>query len=507
MIVLVDFGGQTAHLISRRVRELGVNCLIVTPEESLKKISERESKGIIFSGGPASVYDEDSPTIDKKIFKLGIPILGICYGEQLICQLLGGAVKAGFNKEFGPVELKISESRNLLEGVPSGITVWMSHGDEVVKIPDGFETLAKTKTIPHAVVENNERQIYGIQFHPEVVHTEFGMEILENFLKICHLHPKRGEINQTFVLDIISDIKDSVGEEKVICALSGGVDSSVAAVLVHKASGKNLTCFYIDSGLMRDGETDSLKKIFAKKFKMNIQIIDAKDEFLKPLKGILDPEEKRKMIGKTFIEVFEKQAKKIGAKFLVQGTIYPDVIESAGTKHAQVIKSHHNVGGLPEKMALALVEPLRNFYKDEVRKIGEILGLPKQILNRQPFPGPGLAIRIIGSVTDKKIAILRKADKILQEELEKTKLGEKLWQVFAIFTGIKTTGVRGDQRAYGETIAIRAIEAKDAMSANFARLPYDLLDKISTRIVNEVQEVNRVVYDITNKPPSTMEWE
>ncbi len=511
MIILIDFGSQTAHLIARRIRELGVGCEIVVPSEAAETIKQKKPEGIIFSGGPASVYEDDSPTIEKEIFELGIPILGICYGQQLMCQLLGGEVKPGFKKEYGPavlesVDQRIGES-GLFHGIPSGITVWMSHGDEVVKIPAGFQTFAVTKTIPHAVIENKDKKIYGIQFHPEVVHTEFGTEILENFIKICGLTPKRSEINEEFVKNIIEDVKDSVGGEKAICALSGGVDSSVAALLVFKAIGRNLTSLYIDSGLMREGETDALRQVFSKHYDMNIKVIDAKEEFLKNLKEVTDPEQKRKIIGKIFIEVFEKAAKENGAKFLVQGTIYPDVIESAGTKHAKVIKSHHNVGGLPENMNLVLIEPLRNFYKDEVRKIGKVLGLPEEIINRQPFPGPGLAVRIIGDVTEKKLEILRKADKIIQEEIGKTEWSEKLWQVFAVFTGVKTTGVRGDERAYGETIAIRAIEAQDAMSANFAKLPYELLEKISTRIVNEVKEVNRVVYDITNKPPATMEWE
>lgn len=516
MIILVDFGSQTTHLISRRIRELGVDVVIVNPEEVMKKMdsgfhqNDRGVDGIIFSGGPASVYEKDTPTIDPKIFELGIPILGICYGQQLMSHLLGGEVKAGFKKEYGPAELRLQETGDrgqLMKDIPDGITVWMSHGDEVVKIPQGFETIASTKTIPHAVIENKNKKIYGIQFHPEVVHTEFGTEILENFLKICGLIPKRSEIDEEFVKNIIRDIKDSVGSEKAICALSGGVDSSVAAVLVYRAIGRNLISCYIDSGLMRDNETDTLRQVFKKHYDMDIQIIDAKKEFLKGLKGFTDPEEKRKLIGRVFIEVFENIAKKSGAKFLVQGTIYPDVIESAGTKHAQIIKSHHNVGALPKKMNLVLIEPLRNFYKDEVRKIGKLLGLPDEIINRQPFPGPGLAVRIIGDVTEKKLEILRKADKIIQEEIEKTEFQKKLWQIFAVFTGIKTTGVRGDERAYGETIAIRAIEAQDAMSANFAKLPFELLEKISTRIVNEVREVNRVVYDITNKPPATMEWE
>ena len=505
MIVLVDFGGQTAHLISRRIRELGSDVLIVTPEEALEKIQNKKVDGIILSGGPASVYEKNAPTVDKKIFNLNIPILGICYGEQLIAHLLDGEVKLESKKEYGPAVLtrvNIDESQ-LLKGLPGVSNVWMSHGDEVVRVPNGFETYAKTETIPHAVVENKNKKIFGIQFHPEVIHTEFGTEVLENFLKICGLTPKKSEINAEFVESLIKDIKDSIGNEKAICALSGGVDSSVAALLVHKAIGKNLTSVYVDSGLMREGETEILKKVFKDHNNLNVDIVDAKDNFLKALKGATDPEQKRKLIGRVFIEVFEKEAKKVGAKFLVQGTIYPDVIESAGSKHAQKIKSHHNVGGLPEDMNLVLIEPLRNFYKDEVRKIGKILVLPESIIQRQPFPGPGLAVRIIGEVTEYNLEILRNADAIVTQELKNI----KLWQAFAVFTGIKTTGVRGDNRAYGETIAIRAIEAKDAMSANFAKLPYELLNKISSRIVNEIKEVNRVVYDITNKPPATMEWE
>lgn len=498
MIILVDFGGQTAHLISRRIRELGIEVLVVYPEEAYKRSKKERPTGIIFSGGPDDVFAKDAPTVDIGIFKLGISILGICYGHQLMGHLLKGEAKTGAKKEFGPAELIISRQSRLLEGVPSGITVWMSHGVEITKLPEGFTENAKTSTKTYTAISNESKKFYGIQFHPEVVHTEYGTQILENFLKICGLKIKKKVIDKEFVENIIKDIKDSIGDEKAICALSGGVDSSVAALLVHKAIGKNLDCIYIDSGLMRQDETDLL---------MKVKIIEAKDKFLSGLKGLIDPEEKRKVIGKIFIEVFEEEAKKVGAKFLVQGTIYPDVIESAGTKHAKVIKSHHNVGALPKKMNLVLTEPLRNFYKDEVRKIGKILGLPDKIINRQPFPGPGLAVRIIGEVTEKKLSILRRSDKIVQEEIEKSKYYGRLWQAFAVLTGIKTTGVRGDERAYGETIAIRAIEAKDAMSANFARLPYKLLDKISTRIVNEIPEVNRVVYDITNKPPATMEWE
>ncbi|MBI2018823.1 glutamine-hydrolyzing GMP synthase [Candidatus Daviesbacteria bacterium] len=515
MIILVDFGSQTAHLISRRIRELGVEVKVVEPEGILKPFDLAQGgqvqddggvDGIIFSGGPASVYEKGAPTLEKKIFELGIPILGICYGQQLMCHLLGGEVKPGFKKEYGRAVLRQQATGNsgqLLKNIPSESTIWMSHGDEVVKVPPGFETVATTETIPHAVIENEKMRIYGIQFHPEVVHTQFGMQILENFLKICGLTPKRSGIDQDSVENIIQDIKESVQNGKVICALSGGVDSSVAALLVHKAIGKNLTSIYVESGLMREGETENLKKVFKDHYKMNVQIVDAKDLFLKNLRKVVDPEQKRRIIGKVFIEVFEKEAQKIHAKFLVQGTIYPDVIESAGSKHSKTIKSHHNVGGLPLDMKLKLIEPLRQLYKDQVRQIGKILGLPESITQRQPFPGPGLAVRIIGEVTEEKLDILRKADAIVTDELKDI----KLWQAFAVLTGIKTTGVRGDNRAYGQTLAIRAIEAKDTMSANFARLPYELLDKISTRIVNEVKEVNRVVYDITNKPPATMEWE
>ncbi len=503
MIILVDFGSQTTHLISRRIKELGADCEIVDPEESLEKIKQKNPDGIIFSGGPADVFEKDAPTVNAEIFELGIPILGICYGHQLMSYLLKGEVKTGTKKEFGPAALLISQSSSLLQGIPDVSIVWMNHGNEVTKLPSGFIENARTSTKSFAAISNENKKIYGIQFHPEVVHTEFGIQVLENFLKICGLKIKKSEINEGFVENIISDIKDSIGEKKAICALSGGVDSSVAALLVHKAIGKSLTSVYVDSGLMRQDETNILRKVFKDHYKMNVLIIDAKDEFLKALKGVVDPEEKRKAIGKTFIDVFEKEAKKVKAKFLVQGTIYPDVIESAGSKHSKNIKSHHNVGGLPRDMNLILIEPLRNFYKDEVRKIGKILELPESITERQPFPGPGLAVRIIGEVTEEKLDILRRADAVVTEELK----DEKLWQTFAIFTGIKTTGVRGDNRAYGETIAIRAIEAKDAMSANFAKLPYEKLEKISVRIVTEIPEVNRVVYDITNKPPATMEWE
>lgn len=541
MIIVIDFGSQTAHLISRRIRELGQTVMVVEPEQALHHIAEKSPAGIIFSGGPASVFSKNSPSVDTKIYELGIPILGICYGQQLIAHDLKGNVKEGKIKEFGPAKLELTtvgKGKNVIpndsEESVSALTdslasplndkmgnnkvglfddtadtfaVWMNHGDEVKKVPDGFKVLGKTSTINIAAIADEKRKIYALQFHPEVVHTQFGEQILANFLKICGVEPVRQELDSVFVEGLIDDIRESLGNEKAICALSGGVDSSVAALLVHKAIGENLTCFYIDSGLMREGETDLLREVFKENYDMRIEIIDAEDEFLKALENITDPETKRKRIGETFIRVFEREAKKLGAKFLVQGTIYPDVIESKGTKHSDNIKSHHNVGGLPDQMDFALVEPLRSFYKDEVRKIGEILGMPESITKRQPFPGPGLAVRIVGDVTREKLKILRQADKIVREEVENFELTDNLWQTFAVFTGIKTTGVRGDARVYGDTIAVRAIEAKDAMSADFAKLPWGLLQQISTRIVTEVKEVNRVVYDITTKPPATMEWE
>ncbi|NTU72989.1 glutamine-hydrolyzing GMP synthase [Candidatus Roizmanbacteria bacterium] len=506
MIVIVDFGSQTTHLIGRRIREMGCDVVIVNPEVVLDHTTN--VKGIILSGGPASVYGKGSPTIDKKIFELNIPVLGICYGEQIISYLLGGEVKPGKKKEYGPATLTITDLTSpLLKSLPQDLNVWMSHGDAVVKIPPGFKTTGVTETIPYAVIENEKKKMYGIQFHPEVVHTQFGEVLLQNFLTICNIHFQKHELDVEYVNNMIEDIKESIGEEKAICALSGGVDSSVAALLVHKAIGHRLTSIYIDSGLMRKDETKTLREVFKTHYRMNVKIVHAGKLFLKNLKGVTDPEQKRKVIGKTFIKVLEIEAKKLKAHFLVQGTIYPDIIESAGTKHASKIKSHHNVGGLPKNMKLGLVEPLRNFYKDEVRKAGSLLGMSDSIVQRRPFPGPGLAIRIIGEVTERKLAILRACDAIVKEEVKNAGLELTLWQAFAIFTGLKTTGVRGDERVYGETIAIRAIEAKDAMSAHWARIPYEVMDKMSVRIVNEVRAVNRVVYDISNKPPATMEWE
>lgn len=508
MVILVDFGSQTSHLIARRITEIGSAVSIVHPENLLSEVRKKKPKGIIFSGGPASVYEQTSPSVEREVFTYRIPILGICYGLQLITHLLEGRVNPGVKKEFGPSDIKIHGNSNLFTSLPNQFRVWMSHGDRVERLPVGFQTFAKSSNSPYAAISNEKKKIYGIQFHPEVIHTEFGEQILANFLKICNISLKELSITGKQVNNLIQDIRDSVGNQKAICALSGGVDSSVAAIITHKALGKKLTCIYIDSGLMRKNETKKLNKVFRNKFHVNVKIIRARNVFLKNLEAVSDPEKKRKIIGRTFIKILEKEAKKQKARFLVQGTIYPDVIESAGTKHSKKIKTHHNVGGLPKKMSLILIEPLRNFYKDQVRKIGKILKLPNEIVHRQPFPGPGMAVRIVGSLTNKKLRLLREADEIIQEEVVKTPtLEKKLWQIFAVYPGVRTTGVRGDNRAYGETIAIRAVEAKDAMTAHFAKLPYSLLDTISSRIVNEIKEVNRVVYDITNKPPATIEWE
>lgn len=508
MILIVDFGSQTTHLIGRRIEEQGVRSVIVPSETIIESVKKYSPRGIILSGGPASVYEKNAPFIDSRVLNSRIPLFGICYGLQLIVHMLGGKVRKGKIKEFGPATLLLSPEPSLFTSfLPHSFQVWMSHGDEVITLPQGFSGSGSTKTIPFAVVTHNTKKIWGVQFHPEVIHTHYGDTILNNFLLLCDERIKKRIINQSSVDTLISDLAKTIGDKKAICALSGGVDSSVAAVLSHKAIGRNLTACYIDSGLMRQGETEGLKKIFKKDYRMKIKVVPAQRIFLKALVDIEDPEKKRRIIGRTFISVLEREARKLGAQCLIQGTIYPDVIESAGTKHAQKIKTHHNVAGLPKKMKLILVEPLRTLYKDEVRRVGTLINLPDEIIHRQPFPGPGLAIRIIGAVTPRKIRIVRRADAIIQDEILHVGLTHTVWQAFAVYTGIKTTGVRGDMRFYGETIAVRCIEARDAMSAHWSRLPYDVLDKIATRIVNEITEVNRVVYDITNKPPGTMEWE
>ena len=508
-ILILDFGSQYTQNIARKVRESQVYCEIHPCTLSFDKIKAFNAKGIILSGGPASVLEEDALLCDRELFGLKIPILGICYGMQLITHILGGKVDPSTHREFGRAELMLKEFSHLFEEVNNNSTVWMSHGDRISKLPNGFKGIAFTGNSPLAAIENPVAQIYGLQFHPEVVHTTDGTKILNNFLfKICQC--ARNWKMDSLVEHMIQDIRNKVGDSKVVCGLSGGVDSSVAAVLIHKAIGDNLYCLFIDNGLLRSGEKDKVESTFRDNFSINLDVIDASDKFLGKLKGITDPEQKRKSIGNTFIEVFEEEAKRLGDfTFLAQGTLYPDVIESVSFKGgpSAVIKSHHNVGGLPEKMRLKLLEPFRELFKDEVRVLGREMGMPDEIINRQPFPGPGLAIRILGEVTPERLEILCAADKIILQEIKAAGLYNDLWQSFAVLLPIKTVGVMGDARTYEDVIAIRAVTSTDGMTADWAHLPYELLGKFSNRIINEVHGVNRVVYDISSKPPGTIEWE
>ncbi len=510
MILIIDFGSQYNQLIARRVREAGVYCRILPPATDLEEIRRIRPDGIILSGGPSSIYAENSPRIDAGIFSLGIPVLGICYGMQFMIHSLGGSVKRADKGEYGFAELILADQKGIMGGIEaSAIQVWMSHGDSVSAVPQGFITMAQTRNSPCAAVADHEKKLYGLQFHPEVEHTPQGHIILSNFLfDVCQC---RKEWNMaSFADEAVLDIQKTVGGGKVILGLSGGVDSSVTAVLVHKAIGPNLTCIFVDNGLLRKQEAEKLRKMFAASLDMDIVFVDAGERFLSALAGVEDPERKRKIIGKVFIEVFENEAMRIrGAEFLAQGTLYPDIIESVSAfgGPTSVIKSHHNVGGLPEKMNLKLVEPLKFLFKDEVRRLGEELGMDAELIWRQPFPGPGLAIRVLGEVTEKRLNILREADAVLLEEIRAAGLYRKLWQTFAVLLPIRSVGVMGDERTYEYILAIRAVASKDAMTADWARLPHDLLAAISTRIINEVRGVNRVVYDISSKPPSTIEWE
>jgi len=509
-ILVLDFGGQYCHLIGRRVRENSVYSEIVPHDVTPKEIDSLKEKfnvkGLIFSGGPASVYDKDAPRCSSALFELNLPVLGLCYGHQLIAQMASGRVELSKRREYGITSVIIDKAVGVLKGLSEKERVWMSHGDTVFVLPNDYEVLAHSENTPVAAFRHREKPIYGLQWHPEVVHTEHGAQMLCNFIfDVC-----RCESNwrmEDFIKTAVEEIRRTIDEGRAIVALSGGIDSSTVTALAAKALGKNLTAVFVNHGFMREGEPEFVESAFGN-LGINFVSVDAEEQFMQKLKGVTDPEEKRRVIGREFVRVFENVAKQVGATYLIQGTIYPDRIESGFRKFSDKIKTHHNVAGLPTKMEFkAVVEPLRDLYKDEVRKVAEKLGLPKDIVWRQPFPGPGLAVRVTGEVTKEKVMVLQKADNIVTEEIEKAGLKDSLWQYFAVLTDTKSTGVKGDVRAYGYTVAVRAVESREAMTASFARVPYDVLERISTRITNEIPLVVRVVYDVTHKPPATIEWE
>jgi GMP synthase (glutamine-hydrolysing) len=510
-ILILDFGSQYTQLIARRVRECEIYSEIHPYNISMDRVKCLSPKGIIFSGGPASVYEKNAPLCDPALLRMGIPVLGICYGMQLIAQLLGGEVTHSEKREYGKAKLILDRDGKLFKGLGrtgSQLVVWMSHGDNVKILPRGFHAIAHSKNTPFAAIEESKKRIYGLQFHPEVVHTQRGLDLIKNFLfHVCgcsNLWTMESFLEQT-----IHDLKKRIGRGKIICALSGGVDSTVVALLLHKAIGDRLQCIFVNNGLLRKNEISQVVNLFRYHFKIPLIYVNAENSFLKNLEGMIDPEDKRKRIGKEFISVFEREARKIGGvEYLAQGTLYPDVIESISSKGpSATIKSHHNVGGLPEKMKLKLVEPLRELFKDEVRQLGKVLGLPDEIIRRQPFPGPGLAIRIIGEVNRERLKILRDADEIVMREMEESQYLDQVWQSFAVLLPVKTVGVMGDERTYENVIALRVVGSQDGMTADWVRLPYKILEHLSNRIINEVKGVNRVVYDISSKPPSTIEWE